>query len=506
VSGPRLQIDALSKSFFGVRVLQDVSFEAHAGEVLGIVGENGSGKSTSMNILAGVLPPDGGTVLLDGKSYAPRNRRDADAAGIAFIQQELSIFANLTVAENLFLNHFPRLWNGVPILSSRKMRARALELLRSVDLDIDPGAEAGTLSAGERQLLEIARGLSCDARVMIFDEPTTSLTQREADRLFEIIGRLRARGVAILYISHALEDVLRLSDRIVVMRDGQVTLRTPATGVTAHDLVVAMVGRSIEALFPARPPRPDISAPLLEVESVAEPGRVDGITFQVNKGEIVGLAGLMGSGRSELARILFGLDPHSRGSVRSGDHGLASGDIAARIAAGVAFLTEDRRHEGLMMEASVADNMALAALPMFVTGIERRIRNEPLNAALQALATQLSLKSGDIRSVAVRTLSGGNQQKVVLGRWLLRKPALFILDEPTRGVDVGAKEEIYRVLVRLAESGMGILVISSDIEELLGLSDRILVMHRGRLQAQFDRAGFDREKILQAAFGQEKAA
>lgn len=505
-TAPRLVIEGMAKSFFGVRVLHDVSFDSYPGEVLGIVGENGSGKSTTMNILAGILQRDHGRVLLDGAAYAPRSRRDADAAGVAFIQQELNVFPNLTVAENLFLNRFPRLLDQVPLLSSRKMHARARELLESVDLDVDSHAAAGSLSAGERQLLEIARGLSGDARIMIFDEPTTSLTQKECARLFDIIGRLRMRGVAVIYISHALQDVIRLSDRIVVMRDGRVTMRAATAGKTANDLVVAMVGRSIEALFPERAARPPGAARVLEVDQVGEPGMLDAITFNVHQGEIVGIAGLMGSGRTELARVLFGLDPHTVGNVRMAGANLVSGDIAARLAAGVAFLTEDRRHEALMMEASVADNMALAALPMFSKGIDRRVQDEPLKAAMQSLAQQLNLKSGNLRTAQVRTLSGGNQQKVVLARWLLRRPRLFILDEPTRGVDVGAKEEIYRVLDQLASNGMGILVISSELEELIGMCDRILVMRRGRLGAKFDRTEFDHERILQAAFGQGDVA
>jgi ribose transport system ATP-binding protein len=502
---PRLRVEGLTKSFFGVRVLDEISFDAYAGEVLGVVGENGSGKSTAMNILAGVLSRDGGSVLFDGATYSPRSRRESDAAGVAFIQQELNIFPNLSVAENLFLGRSPRLIEALPIISRAKMRAHTHELLRAVDLDVNPSAPASTLSAGERQLLEIARGLSTDARAMIFDEPTTSLTRSESKRLFEIIERLRGRGVAVIYVSHTLEDVLHLSDRILVLRDGRVTMSALGAGVTADSLVVAMVGRSIETLFPARPPRLPVSAHALEVNGVAEPGVVDDITFGIEKGEIVGLAGLMGSGRSELARILFGLDPHSSGTVRVDSQALSSGDLKARIAAGVAFLTEDRRHDGLMMDASVAENLALAALPLFARRADGRIREKGLMDAIQALAKRLNVKSGNLRSSPVRTLSGGNQQKVVLGRWLLRELTLFILDEPTRGVDVGAKEEIYRLLSHLADSGMGILVISSEIEELTGLCDRILVMRRGRLQAEFNRAGFDCETILKSAFGQGRA-
>jgi ribose transport system ATP-binding protein len=506
MTNARLTIEGLTKSFSRVQVLHDVSFEVGAGEVLGLVGENGSGKSTTMNILAGILRKDGGNVFLDGESFSPQNRRQADTAGIAFIQQELSIFPNLSVVENLFLGRFPRRFGKLPIISTSKMQSSARELLDSVSLQVSLNTLAGALSAGERQLLEIARGLSRDARVMILDEPTTSLTQRETARLFEIIGRLRASGVAIIFISHTLEDVLRLSDRIVVMRDGRVTLRTANAGLTPHDLVTAMVGRSIESLFPQRSRRAIAGRPVLEAQNLSEPGQVTDIQLSISRGEIVGLAGLMGSGRTQLARILFGLDPHQSGTVRLGTCEVASGDVQSRIKAGVAFLTEDRRAEGLMLDASVADNMALAALPMFAGKIARRIQTARLAGAITALVSRLRVKCGNVRSSAVRTLSGGNQQKVVLSRWLMREPKLFILDEPTRGVDVGAKEHIYQALVQLADEGVGLLIISSEIEELIGLCDRILVMRSGRIQTQLTRDQFDRELILHAAFGQERAA
>ena len=501
----RLAVEGLEKSFFGVKVLHDVSFQAYGGSVLGIVGENGSGKSTTMNLIAGVLPRDRGTVLLDGKVFEPRSRRESDAAGIAFIQQELNIFPNLSVAENLFLVRPPRSFSVLPLISRRQMHNRAKELLRMVDLTVSPSTLAGQLSAGERQLLEIARGLASDARVFILDEPTSSLTGREAARLFDIVRRLQQRDVAILYISHNLEDVLQLCSDVVVMRDGRVTMRATTEGLTPNDLVPAMVGRTIEALFPTRELTPRAAAPILEVSGLGEPGVLEGINLQLAPGEIVGIAGLMGSGRSELARMLFGLDGHSQGVIRVNGRVLPPGDIKARMDAGVAFLTEDRRHEGLMPDASVADNMALAALPMFAAG-GGLVRTDPLLAAIRALAQRLNLKSGDIRTAPIRTLSGGNQQKVILGRWLLRQPKLFILDEPTRGVDVGAKEEIYRLLAEMAQAGMAILMISSELEELVGLCDRMLVMRRGELTAQFERVAFDREMILRAAFGQGNAA
>jgi len=502
----RLKVEGLEKSFFRVRVLHDVSFEAHAGRVLGIVGENGSGKSTAMNVITGVLPRDGGTILLDGKLFEAASRRESDAVGIAFIQQELNNFPNLSVAENLFLVRPPRWFTALPLISGRQMCARARELLRKVDLVVSPNAPASSLSAGERQLLEIARGLSSEARVFILDEPTSSLTAREATRLFDLIRRLRQHGVAIIYISHNLEEVLQLANDILVMRDGRVTLIGRNAGLTANDLVLAMVGHSIEVLFPRRRPPTERHTPVLEVAHLSEPGMLANINLIVGRGEIVGVAGLMGSGRSELARTIFGLERHSGGLVRVDGRVLPSGDIKSRIAAGLAFLTEDRRHEGLMPDATVADNMALAALPLFASSIGGRVNRIKLLEAMRALGERLNLKSGDITLTPVRTLSGGNQQKVVLGRWLLREPRVFILDEPTRGVDVGAKEEIYRLLAQMADAGIAILVISSELEELMGLCDRILVMRRGKLTDEFERAGFDREAILRAAFGQDNAA
>lgn len=503
----RVRVEGLTKSFSGIKVLHDVSFEAHGGQVLGLVGENGSGKSTTMNLLTGVLPRDGGSIVLDGEPFNPASRRDSDAAGVAFIQQELNVFPNLSVAENLFLLHPPRRFKGLPMVSRRQMNARAREFLKRVDLEVSPNALASTLSAGERQLLEIARALSSEARVFIFDEPTSSLTARESARLFDLIRRFRQDGAAVLYVSHNLEEVLELADEVMVMRDGRVTLRTGSSGVSVGDLVLAMVGRPIEALFAERQGASTADrAPVLEVTDLGEPGVLSGVNLRVWRGEIVGVAGLMGSGRSELARALFGLDGHQTGVVRVKGQVMAPGDVQTRLSAGVAFLTEDRRHEGLMMNASVADNMSLAALPMFSSSAGLRIEAKKLLEAVQALAARVSLKSGDMRIAPVRSLSGGNQQKVVLGRWLLRGPSLFILDEPTRGVDVGAKQEIYRLLTQLADSGMAMLVISSELEELIGLCDRILVMRRGELTTEFSRDRFDREALLRAAFGQAYAA
>ena len=499
---PRLRLDGMTKAFYGVPVVHDVSFGVDAGEVLGLVGENGSGKSTTMNIVAGVLPADRGRMALDGETYTPASRRDADAAGVAFIQQELNVFPNLTVAENLFLCRSPRAIPNLPLISRAKRRERAFELLARVNLVVDPNTPASHLSIGEQQLLEIAAALECDARVMIFDEPTTSLTPRETARLFDLIAQLKTRQVAIIYISHTLEDVLRLSDRIVVMRDGRVVHQTRRTGASAEELVIAMVGRDLQALYPERRPRARAEVPLLRVDGVSEPGLLEDISFVVDPGEIVGISGLMGSGRTELARVLFGLDRHAKGVIQIAGNRLSTGDLRARLKAGMAFVTEDRGVEGLMMDATVLENLALAALPAYA-GRGQAVDETRLMRSVTAVAEQLQLKGGASCTAVARTLSGGNQQKIVIGRWLMRNPRLLILDEPTRGVDVGAKAEIYRLLVTLAdENGMAVLIISSEFEELIGLCDRILTLRLGRIQAEFDRANFSNSALLRAAFGQ----
>lgn len=505
INSPRLRVCSLSKSFYGVEVLKGVSFEAWGGRILGIVGENGSGKSTAMNVLTGVVLKDGGNVELDGASFSPSSRRESDAAGIAFIQQELNIFPNLSVAENLFLLHSPRLVKAFPLVSGRERRERADVLLESVGLSASADTLSGLLSMGERQLLEIARGLAGEARVFILDEPTTSLPEHETRRLFEILGRLVKGGAAILYISHNLEHVLALADDILVLRDGEVALASPRGDLTVQHLIAAMVGRQIETLFPARK-RASASEVVLEVAGLVSPGHLKDICFTIHAGEIVGLAGLMGAGRTELARCLFGLDSYSQGNVCVNGVALAPHDVRSSIEAGVALLTEDRRVEGLMLEASVFENLTLAALPLYAPRLSSRVRLHELTGAVRALVGRLRLKSTALASTAVRTLSGGNQQKVVLGRWLLREPRILILDEPTRGVDIAAKEEIYRLLAELADVGMAILLISSELEELTGLSDRILVMHSGALVAQFCASEFDRENILREAFGHSAVA
>jgi ribose transport system ATP-binding protein len=497
-----LEFRDIGKSFFGVSVLRGVTLALRPGHVLGLVGENGAGKSTLMNVLGSVFPPDSGTMTLAGQPYAPGSPAEAGRRGIAFIHQELNLFPNLSIAENLFLPAFPRRrrpW--LPWIDRRHTHARARELLEAVDLRRPPETPVEDLSPGERQLVEIARALTIEARVIIFDEPTTSLTAHEAGRLFALIRGMKARGIATIYISHVLGDVLRLCDDVAVLRDGQLVGSGPVGEFTADRMITLMVGRSLGQLFPERTAAPSQEV-VLEARGLAQPGVVAGVSFALHRGEVLGVAGLMGSGRTELARILFGLDPCTGGEVLLGGVPLGRLPPRERIRRGLAFLTEDRRAEGLMMEASIAENIALASLPAFArrgTGlVDRRRADEAVAAAGRAA----QLRTPEARR-AVKTLSGGNQQKVVLAKWLLTRPAVLILDEPTRGVDVGARHEIYRLIDRRAAEGAGVLMISSEIEELMGLCDRILVLSRGEIRAAFDRRAFDREAILRAALRED---
>ena len=494
-----LKVSGLNKSFFGVPVLRDVGLALHRGAVLGLVGENGSGKSTTMNILGGVLTKDSGHVELGGEEVAPTNSRDALALGIAFIHQELSLFPNLSVEENIFLDHFPRKFARLPFVDRRSLRDRAQKAIELVDLRVSPVTPVMRLPQGERQLVEIAKALSRQARLIIFNEPTTSLTARETERLFEIIGRLRAQGISIIYISHILGDVLRLCDEIAVLRDGQVVGAGPRDEFTIERLVTLMVGRTIDRLFPEREPvsRPHRTA--LSVRGVSQPGVVKDVSFDLNLGEVLGVSGLMGSGRSELARILFGLDPYSQGEIRVQDITLPPLAPRAAMDRGMAFLTEDRRGEGLMMEASISDNIVLPSLVEQSNGYLHWLKPSELTMAARGVAERIRLNAKAVDRTAVRTLSGGNQQKVVIAKWLLRAPSIFILDEPTRGIDVGAKYEVYKIINEMVRAGAAVLFISSEIEELIGMADRIMVMGRGEVRGFFGRDSFDRETLMGTA-------
>ena len=498
-----LETKGICKSFFSISALNDVDIALQEGRLLGLIGENGAGKSTLMNIIGGVISQDRGELLLDGQEYAPRNPGDATRAGIAFIHQELNLFTNLSVAENIFIDNFPRLF-GMPLINGRTIRERTKQLLTSVDLRISPDTVVEKLTPGERQLVEIAKALSVNARIIIFDEPTTSLTARETDRLFDLIQRLRAEGRSIIYISHILGDVLRLADDIAVLRDGVLVSMGPKEDYTVHRMISLMVGRDIEQIYPEHLTKPSDKI-LLEVEELTKTGIVRNISFSLHEGEVLGLFGLMGSGRTELARILFGLDPYEKGRIRRDQTVMQRVSPVQCIERRMAFVTENRREEGLLMDVTITENIGLVSLPAFSRSRLRYVDRSRLYGEVDGIARQLRIKSDAIERNPAKSLSGGNQQKAVVGKWLMAKPAVFILDEPTRGIDVGAKFEVYNIINGLAAGGTGVLFISSEIEELIGICDRILVMSRGEILGGFDRSEFDRERIMRVAF-REKGA
>ncbi|MFZ5831700.1 MAG: sugar ABC transporter ATP-binding protein [Planctomycetota bacterium] len=503
MSEPVFEFRGVGKSFFQTRALSEVSLPIAAGEVLGLVGENGAGKSTLMNILGGVLPPDSGEMFLAGAPYLPRTPLEAAGLGIALVHQELNLFPNLSIAENLFLTELPT-WRplGVPWIHRRELHARAAEVLKTVGLDAEPATLVSSLSPGERQLVEIAKAVRTSPRVIVFDEPTTSLGKGQAERLFEIIARLRSQGTAVVYISHNLGDVLRLSQRVAVLRDGRVQAHRPAREFTVDEMISLMVGRSLQNLFPKR--THTRGETVLEVRGVSQSGVVRDISFSLHRGEILGVSGLMGSGRTELARMLFGMDPFEQGEIRV--HGLPVGRPNPRrsIKRKIGFLTEDRRGEGILGEASIEDNVALVSLSDYAGPPLGLIRQNAIRRRVQEIVGSLGLQYASLQKQPAKTLSGGNQQKVVLAKWLISGAEVLILDEPTRGVDVGAKADIYAQICRLVADGAAVLLISSEIEELVGLCDRILIMTEGEIRAIVDREGFDRDEMLRSAFGESR--
>jgi ribose transport system ATP-binding protein len=499
-----LEYRGIGKSFFGVPVLRNVSFSLPEGHILGVVGENGAGKSTLVNILGGVVQPDEGRILFRGSEYFARRPTDAFARGIAFIHQELNLFTNLSVAENLFIAGFPtRRFAGLRWIDRRRTDERAAELLRTVGLSIPPGTPVELLSQGERQLVEIAKALGMNARLIIFDEPTTSLSRTDAERLLALIGRLRTEGISVVYISHTLPDIFGICDDLLVLRDGEVVGAGPRGSFSEADLISLMVGRTLDQYYPQRTSGPTGEV-ALEVAGLSQPGIVENVTFKLHRGEVLGIGGLMGAGRSELARILFGLEPFSGGTVSIAGRQVRLRSPREAIRHGMAFLTDDRRQEGLFMREGVTGNVGIVALRSFThrTGI---VDAAALKRNVADLASTVRIKCANLDRQEVKTLSGGNQQKVVFAKWLLNDPSVLILDEPTRGIDIGARHEVYQLINDLAGRGTAVVLLSSDIEELIGVCDRVLVMCAGEVTDEMSRAGFDRERILRAALGRRAA-
>jgi ABC-type sugar transport system ATPase subunit len=505
---PLLEMRNITKSFPGVKALDGVTFDLHEGEIHALVGENGAGKSTLIKILAGVYPhPEyGGEIILDASEQRFANVRDSEHAGIAVIYQELSLVKDLNIAENIFLGREPRRFG---IINWEDLYSRAQKLLDELHLEIDPRTPVVNLGIGQQQLVEIAKALSQKARILVLDEPTAALTDTEVETLFRILNELRAREVAMIYISHKLDEVFSVSDRITVLRDGK-TIGTSATAETDEPRVIAqMVGREVDQIFPVS--KHDRGEVVFEVRQVtvedpSVPGKllVDRVGFSVHKGEVLGIAGLMGSGRSELLMAIFG----AHAGRKSAEMFVAGKQIqisnpAEAIDHGIGFVTEDRKRYGLILDQTILRNMTLAGLRR-LSG--RFITNEDAEAAAGERASgELRIKATSVFTIA-GTLSGGNQQKVVLAKWLLTNPRVLFLDEPTRGIDVGAKQEIYAQINRLAERGLAIVLVSSELPEVLGLSDRVIVLHEGRVTGEFARAEATPEAVMSCAAGRARLA
>jgi ribose transport system ATP-binding protein len=482
-----------------VLALERVSLRLHGGEVLAVVGENGAGKSTLMKIMAGVYQPDGGTILFEGKPVRLASVAEALRHGINLIHQELNLAENLSVAANLFLGREP-LWGGrLRLLNQRRMFHDARALMDRVGLACDPGTRVGDLPPGQRQLVEIAHALALSSRVLIMDEPTSSLTQAETERLFAVVAELKRSGVAVVHISHRLAEVRQIADRVVVLRDGRNAGELARSDITHDALVRLMVGRELKEFFQRKHEQTATGRPRLEVRGACYAGGPGlQISLTVRGGEIVGLSGLVGAGRTELAEALFGIRRLESGQVLVDGSALQIGNPRQAIAAGLVLVPEDRRYHGLVLEQSIQHNIGLPNLDRL--SFLRLVAQRREADLAQESCSRLRVRTPAIAQT-VGLLSGGNQQKVVLAKWLARSPRVIIFDEPTRGVDVGAKSEIYALMDQLAGQGAAVLMISSDLEEVLGMSDRVLVMHQGRIAGELPRAALTEEAIMQLATG-----
>lgn len=494
-----LQLKNIQKSFGQVTVLKGITLALEQGQILGLIGENGAGKSTLMNLLGGIFPPSDGHMVLNGEPYVPRSPMEAQAKGIALIHQELNLFPNLSIAENLFINRFPkkRVW-GIPFLDKVAMKRRTQALLTQVGLQAAPDQKVEALSPAQRQLVEIAKALRDHPQIIIFDEPTTSLSRHEAQQLFGLMHQLKEKGIAMVYISHNLEDVRMLADNIAILRDGELVTEGKKANFDLSSMVKGMVGREMANFYPERQVALG-DAELLRVEGLTAKGFIHEVSFTIKKREVVGFYGLVGAGRSEMARVVYGLDPFDSGMIHWKGTEMRNIQPVTSIKNGMAFLTEDRREEGLLTQMNIQKNAQLVALDQFSRGMFRLINRTEASKSVSQKVRATKTKYESLTEQLVATLSGGNQQKIVLAKWLLTQPELCILDEPTKGIDIGAKREIYGLINELVSGGAGVLMISSEIEELIGMCDRILVMSGGRITATFDKAPFDRKAILEAA-------
>lgn len=497
---PLLQVQDIAKSFPGVQALNDISFSIGAGEIVAVVGENGAGKSTLMRIISGVIQPDSGQLLWNGTRVSFGSPRDAQAVGIGMIHQELALLPNLDIAKNIYLGREPR--GGLPgMVDWQTLYRQAAEQLAQLDLNLDPRTPVRALPLAQQQMVEVAKALAQNARLIIMDEPTSSLSEREVETLFRKMRSLRDQGVSIIFISHRLEEIFAVCDRVIVLRDGSFVGDERIATTTTNQVIALMVGRTIEDLFPR--PRNIVGDPVLEVRDFVLTEHPDyALSLTLHQGEILGIAGLVGSGRTELAETIFGVRRAARGRINVSGEEVSIKTPAQAIVAGIGFVPEDRKQQGLFLALSVSANIGIALLRARIPfGF---VPWSKFETVARKLIERLGIRTPS-PAQRVRNLSGGNQQKVVIAKWLTLEPKVLILDEPTRGIDIGAKAEIHSLMRQLAERGVGILMISSELPEILSISDRILVMYEGRFVAEFDARLTTQDQIMRAATGNLEA-
>ena len=491
-----VEIVGISKDFPGVRALDDVNLTIERGKVHALVGENGAGKSTLMKILAGVYQPDRGQIKVNGRLVTIRRPADSLRLGISMIHQELNMIPAMTVAENIFFGREPCFGHS-RILNRRKQRSMTREVLGEIKIDLSPDSKISSLSVAEMQMVEIAKAISYKSDIIIMDEPSSAITDREVERLFEIIRASTEKGVAVVYITHKMDEVFRVSDVVTVLRDGRHISTQPTKAVNQDVLISLMVGREIGAYFPKEDiPKGDVN---FEVRNLSKKGKFDKINFKARRGEILGIAGLVGAGRTEVAEAIIGLDRPDEAEIFVNGKLVIIHNPFDAISQGIAFVPEDRKLKGLNLKASVGQNMTIANLRRFSI-LSQVILRRLERKAIDELIRLLNIKTSD-KNQNVNSLSGGNQQKVVLAKSLIGGPDVFIFDEPTRGIDVGAKTEIYKLMNSLAKQGKTIIMISSEMPEIMGMSDRVIVLHNGSISGEFQRTEFDQEKILACAMG-----
>lgn len=492
----QIEMRGIDKSFGGNAVLKDAGFLLDHGEIHALMGENGAGKSTLMKILTGVYTRDAGTVIVDGQEVCYKNPQEAEKAGIVFIHQELNVLFDLTVEENMFLGK--EIKNAFGVCNKKAMRAEVKKVLDRLGVDIDPGEKMNRLSVGQQQMIEIAKALMVDAKVLIMDEPTAALTQSETTVLFEVVNSLREKGVSIVYISHRMEEIFELCDRITVLRDGSYVGTKKIAETDMNDVVKMMIGREIGERYPVRNAK--IGNVAFEVKNLECPGVFERVNFQVHSGEVLGVSGLMGAGRTEIMRAIFGDMPNVTGEIYLDGVKIQNRNPIEAMKNGIGFITEDRKVEGLMLETSIMKNISIANLGKISKGgvLNKKAEDELVKKGIEELHIRCFGPEHTCNN-----LSGGNQQKVVFAKWVYTDPKVLILDEPTRGVDIGAKKEIYSIINDLAEKGVAIIMVSSELPEVLGMSDRIMVVREGLVRGILNKEEADQEKIMTLATGGE---